>query len=203
MSEREASYRKILEADLDGANTDSEKDRLTLGLASMFDNSPELMSELERYAESAKGDVELGVDEARGQSNFPLVSGFGGLLYKEFCDRFFMAPVHQQLVESVFSKYDSCARKTDFSELDEVRTGQHKSLDSRKIVKVSVTPTEIRKAGLKRQNDARAARTRAISAVPKARDLRKRPLEGQDALQALIAKKRGRRPTPASTRSVE
>lgn len=89
VSEPEASYRRILEADLDGANTDSEKDRLTLGLFSRFDNSPELMSELERYAESAKGDVELDVDEARGLSNFPLVSGFGGLLYKEFCHRFF------------------------------------------------------------------------------------------------------------------
>lgn len=43
VSEREASYRKILEADLDEANTDSEKDRLTLGLFSMFDNSQELI----------------------------------------------------------------------------------------------------------------------------------------------------------------
>ena len=169
----------------------------------MSDNSPELMSELERYAASAKGEVELGVDEARGQSNFPLASGFGGLLYKEFCLSFFMAPVHQQLVESFFSKYDSRDRKTDFWELDEVRTGMHKSLESRNINKVSATPTEIRKAGLRRQNDARAARTRAISAVPKARDLRKRPLEGQDVLQALIAKKRGRRPAPASKRNEE
>ena len=34
-------------------------------------------------------------------------------------------------MESFFSKYDTCARKTDFPELDEVRTAQYSSLESR------------------------------------------------------------------------
>lgn len=158
---------------------------------------------MERYEESTKGDVELDVDEARGLT----FHWFGGSLaccIRSVATAFFMAPVHQQLVESFFSKNDtSCARKTDFSELDEVRTGQYRSRESRKICKVNATPTDIREAGLRRQNDARAARTRATRPVPKAREQRKRPLEGQDVLQGLIAKKRGRRAAPASTRSKE
>lgn len=36
VSEREASYREILSVDLEGADTDSKKDQLTLGLFSDF-----------------------------------------------------------------------------------------------------------------------------------------------------------------------
>ena len=42
------------------------------------------MAELELYANSAKGDVDLGV---KGVSNFPFVSVFGGQLYELFCHR--------------------------------------------------------------------------------------------------------------------
>ena len=64
VSEREASYRRILEEDLEGADTDRRKDQLTFGLYSVFGKSPALMAELVLYAKSAKGDVELGVDQA-------------------------------------------------------------------------------------------------------------------------------------------
>ena len=80
------------------------------------------MPESVLYAKSAKVDIELGVDQAQGVSNFPCVLGFGGRLYDLFCHRFFFVPIHQQLVESFFSKYDTCARKIDFPELDEIRT---------------------------------------------------------------------------------
>ena len=130
VSEREASYLRIPEEDLEGADTDGNNDQLTFGLYSVFGKSPALMAELVLYAKSAKGDVELGVDQAQGVSNFPCVSGFGGQLYDLFCLRFFFVTIHQQLVESFFSKYDTCTRKIDFSELDEVRTAQYSSLES-------------------------------------------------------------------------
>ena len=101
VSEREASCRRILE-DLEGADTDRKKDQLTFGLYSVFGKSPALMAELVLYAKSAKGDVELGVDQAQGVSNVSCVSGFGGQLYDLFCHRFFFVPIHQQLVESFF-----------------------------------------------------------------------------------------------------
>lgn len=206
VSEREASYRKYLTADLEGADTDSKKDQLTFGLFSVFSNSPDLMAELQLYAKSARGDVEIGVDQVKGVSSFPFVSGFGGRLYEMFYHRFYFAPIHQQLVESFFSKYDTCARKTDFAELDEVRTGQYSSAESRRIRAVRPTSKQIREAGNRRKSDARALRTRAHAEVPKARDLRKRPLEsGHAVLESLEGKRRGRvhsAPTPAMS-SVE
>ena len=200
VSEREASYRRILEEDLEGADTDRKEDQLTFGLYSVFGKSPALMAELVLYAKSAKGDVELrSVDEAQGASNFPCVSGFGGQLYDLFCHRFFFVPIHQQLVESFFSKYDTCARKTDFSELDEVRTAQYSSSESRTFTAVAPTPKQIREAGFRAQRDARAARTRAYNGAPKARDLRKRPLESGEAyMLTLEGKKRGRTHAPAA-----
>lgn len=163
------------------------------------------MAELELYAKSAKGDVELGV---RGVSHFPLVSGFGGQLYELFCHRFFFAPIHQQLVESFFTKYDTCARKTDFSELDEVRTRQYSSAESRKICATDPTSKQIREAGKGRQSEARVVRLKASTEVPKARDLRKRPLlNGPEVVQSLAGKKRGRGQfapeAPAGNSSVE
>lgn len=111
VSEHEVSYRKCLTADLEGVDTDSKKQQLTF---------PALMAELQHYARSARGDVEIGVDQVKGVKSFAFVSGFGGQLYEMFCHRFYFAPIHQQLVEPFFSKYDTCARKTHFPELDEV-----------------------------------------------------------------------------------
>ena len=121
------------------------------------------MAELVLYAKSAMGDVELGMDQAQGVSNFDCVSGFGGRLYDLFCHPFFFVPIHQQLVESFLSKYDTCARKTDFSELDEVRTAQYSSLESSTFTAVAPTPKQIREAGFRAQSDARVARTRAYN----------------------------------------
>ena len=177
VSEREVSYIRILEEDLEGADTDRMKDQLTFGLYSEFGKSPALMVDLVLYAKSAKGDVELGVDQAQGVSKFPCVSGFGGQLYGLFCHRFFFVPIHQLLVESFLFKYDTCARKTDFSELDEVRTAQYSSLEPRTFTAVAPTPKQVREAGFRAQSDARAARIRAYNGAPKARDLRKRPSE--------------------------
>ena len=177
----------------------TQKDQLTFGLYSVFGKSPALMAELVLYAKSAKGDVELGVDQAQGVSNFPCVSGFGGQLYDLFCLRFFFVTIHQQLVESFFSKYDTCTRKIDVSELDEVRTAQYSSLESKTISAVAPTPKQIREAGSRAQSDARAARTRAYNGAPKARDLRKRPLErGEADMLTLEGKKRGRTHVPAA-----
>ena len=76
-------------------------------------------------------------------------------------------------MESFFSKYDTCARKTDFSKLDDVRTGQYRSAESRKITAVNPTPQQIREAGKGRHNEARAVRLKTSTDGPKARDMRK------------------------------
>ena len=58
---------------------------------------------------------------------------------------------------------------------------------------VQPTSIQIREAGNRRKSDARAVRTRAHIEVPKAHDLRKRPLEnGHAVLQSLEGKRRGR-----------
>ena len=139
------------------------------------------MAELVLYAKSAKGDVELGVDQAQGVPNFPCVSGFGVSCTTCYATASFLYPSTSSWWSLFFSKYDTCARKTDFSELDEVRTAQYSSLESRTFIAVAPKPKQIREAGFRAQSDVRAARTSAYNGAPKARDLWQRPLESGEA----------------------
>ena len=76
---------------------------------------------------------------------------------------------------------------------------RYSSSESRTFIAVAPTPKQIREAGFRAQSDARAARTRAYNGAPKARDLRKRPLESGEAyMLTLEGKKRGRTHAPAA-----
>ncbi|CAN0555708.1 unnamed protein product, partial [Ectocarpus sp. 12 AP-2014] len=65
-------------------------------------------------------------------------------LYEWACHAVFFAPIHQQLVESVFSKYDLCTQKHDSRELDIVRVGQFSSSGSRRVERSDASNQEIR-----------------------------------------------------------
>lgn len=95
---------RILKRDLASANSVKEKDALTLGLFSAFDGNEKLRHELCEYASSAEGRVERGEHAAKGVSRFPTLTEFP-LLYREVCVRIYIAPVHQQLVESFFQRF--------------------------------------------------------------------------------------------------
>lgn len=118
-TELEKQFRDVLAEDLLQAVTLKEKDRLTLGLFSKVNGEANFRAELEEYAESAFGECEI-VEEGGGyeENPAPSVSNFRQiwefpLLYQWACYMIYFVPIHQQLVESFFSKYDTCTRKHD------------------------------------------------------------------------------------------
>lgn len=103
------------------------------------------------------------------------------LLYEWACCAIFFAPIQQQLVESVFSKYDS-------RELDIVRLGQFRSAQSRRIQRLKASNKQINKAGEKAMAVARALRKSASEATPNERQLRKRAHDTEQFLLDLNEK---------------
>lgn len=172
-TDRESDYRDILRKDVKEAKTAQQKDELTFGLYSVLDGDRYLRDELALYASSAKGGHVRGGEKDKGVSKFPAISEFESV-YREVRHRFYSVPIHQQLVESSFSKYDTCTRATDFSELDAVRTCQYRSSESRHILKSDAQPAEIRGAGKRRKEVASASRKKMFAQLPLERSHRKR-----------------------------
>lgn len=173
---REELYRKQLGKDLAGVTTSRRKDELTFGLFSLFDGDLVLRGALKRFAESAYEDQMTVANAPRGTSNFSPLWAFGSL-YEVVCHRFYFVPIHQQLVESFFSKFDTCVRKTDRQVMDPVRVGQFRSSESRHMQKSGATGAEIRDAGKRALAGASLAIAESYAQVPAARAQRKRVLD--------------------------
>lgn len=176
--EEEQTFLEILMDDLSEAATTQDKDKLTFGMFSKLNASAEFRKEVERYAVSAHGKKEV-VSDVDAENPTPRVSGFEmiwsfPLLYEWACHAIFFAPIHQQLVESVFSTYDTCTQKHDSREIDIVRLGQFRSRQSRRVKRLHATNKEIREAGDKALAAARALKKSASNAIPNERQLRKR-----------------------------
>ncbi|CAN0029914.1 unnamed protein product [Ectocarpus sp. 4 AP-2014] len=177
--EEEYQFLEILRDDLSAATTDEEKDELTFGVFSKLNESAEFRQEVEKYAASAHEKKEVVSDVDDVENPTPRVSGFdltwcSPLLYKWAWHAIFFAPIHQQLVESVFSTYDTCTQKHDSREIDIVRLGQFRSRQSRRVERMHATNKEIREAGDKALAVARALKKAASNAIPNERQLRKR-----------------------------
>ncbi|CAB1100448.1 unnamed protein product [Ectocarpus sp. CCAP 1310/34] len=156
-TERERQYRTQLAKDLGGTTEARRKDELTLGLFSCIDGDLSVRSELEQYANSGWGDKEIDESAPKGTSALARLFDLP-LLYRLVCHRFYFVPIHQQLIEAFFSKYDSCAKKTDMAEMDVVRVGGWKSAESRDIVCVDAIDDQIRGAGKKVLKEATEAK---------------------------------------------
>ncbi|CBJ32404.1 hypothetical protein Esi_0336_0026 [Ectocarpus siliculosus] len=175
----------ILEGDLSEATTPGEKDKLTFGMYTELNESAEFRKEVEVYAASAHEKKEVVSDDLDVDNPPPRVSAFGmiwnfPLLYEWARHAIFLAVIHEQLVGSVFSKYDTCTQQHDSREIDIVRLGQFRSAQSRRIRKLHASNHEIREAGNKAIAEARALRKAASEAVPNERQQRKR---GHDVTQ--------------------
>lgn len=184
-TEREREYRAQLEKDFGGTTEARRKDELTFGLFSLIDTDPSLRSEVERYADSEFRDKEIDEGAPEGTSSLARLFDFPRL-YELVCHRFYFVPIHQQLIEAFFSKFDSCARKTDMNEMDIIRVADWKSAESREIRCIGPTGEKIRAAGKKVQKNARNARAASYACKPAENLSRKRTLE-PDAAQALLA----------------
>lgn len=184
----ENNFLEILVEDLSDADTDEEKDKLTLGVFSKLDGCADLRQEVEKYAASAHGKKEVASDGVDAENPAPRVSGFDmlwhfPLLYEWACHAIFFAPIHQQLVESVFSKYDTCTMPSDSREIDIVRLGQFRSAQSRRIERLNATNQEIRDAGDKALAVAKSLKTSASQAIPNERQIRKREHDAKKFLR--------------------
>ncbi|CAM9251460.1 unnamed protein product, partial [Hapterophycus canaliculatus] len=170
-------FREIVKTDLAEASTAGEKDKLTLGLYSKACEDEAFRCELVRYAASAVGEnvIECDDDENNpsGVSSFTPIWTFP-LLYEWACHLIFFVPIHQQLVESLFSMYDQKSRQFDRREIDIVRIGQYRSASSRAIIRDAATPREIREAGQMAINKSRALHQESIAQTPHAEKQRKR-----------------------------
>ncbi|CAB1102369.1 unnamed protein product [Ectocarpus sp. CCAP 1310/34] len=176
--DEEHEYLEILRDDLSEAETTEEKDELTFGMFSKLNASAEFRGEVERYALSAREKKEIVVDDD-AENQAPRVSGFDmiwsfPLLYEWACHAILFAPIHQQLVESDFSTFDTCTQKHDSREIDIVRLGQFRSSHSRRVQRLYATNKEIRQAGDKAIAVARELKKSAAHAIPNERQLRKR-----------------------------
>lgn len=96
------------------------------------------------------------------------------MLYECACHAIPFALIHQQFVESVFSKYDKCTQKHDSKEIDMVRLGQFRSRQSRRVERLTASNQEIRDAGDKAIAAAEALEKAASEASPHERQIRKR-----------------------------
>lgn len=175
--EEPCGFREILKSDLAAASTAEKKDELTLGLFSKVCGNEPFRLELLSYAVSARGKAEIGNDadetNPSGVSSFPAIWTFP-LLYEWACHLIFFVPIHQQLVESLFSIYDQKTRQFDRREIDIVRIGQYRSASSRAIVRDAVTAREIRVAGQMAIDKSRASQRASIAETPHAQKQRKR-----------------------------
>ncbi|CBJ28869.1 expressed unknown protein [Ectocarpus siliculosus] len=194
-TEREREYRTQLVKDLGGTTDARRKDELTFGLFSRIDSDRSVRNELEQYANSGWGDKEVDQGAPKGTSALARLFDFP-LLYKLVCHRFYFVPIHQQLIEAFFSKFDSCAQKTDMAEMDIVRVGGWKSAESRDIVCADATGEKIRAAGKKVLEKAREAKAVSHARKPAENLSRKRVLEPEaaDDLLVTLEKEGNRRP---------
>lgn len=169
---------------LASANSTREKDELILGLFTVFNESDELRSQLRTYGSSAQGRVERSEHAEKGVSSFPTLPEFP-LIYRQVCVRIYIGVVQQQLVESFFSKYDTCTLPSDSNEMDRVRTGQYKSPGSATISARGAKPRQIRDAGSAALQKARVVRKEVSATLPLERSQHKRPVDGRAVLKSL------------------
>lgn len=201
-SKLELSYRDTMLADVDKVLKDQgvpqlctdQKDELTLGWYSLVNDNATVMQELQAYSQFPGGEFHK---DACLQKISELPS-----LYLLVRRRIYMALIHQQLIESWFSKHDTCTRATDSVEMTQARVGQYRSCRSRQIVATNVTPVAIRVAGSRVKVSAKLLRETAQAAAPLARDQRKRPLGDAEAeaLEAACAAAGGSRTRGARVR---
>ena len=149
---------------------------MTFGLFSLFRKDADLKSALVDFAESAHGDKKIDVGALKGTSSFTPLWEFRPL-YKQAYHRFYFALIHQQLVESFFSKYDTCARKMDMAVMDALRCGQYRSDESRPFKAGGVSGKEIRTAGKRALASCKAAKVAKYAQAPAARVTQKRTLD--------------------------
>ncbi|CAB1102116.1 unnamed protein product [Ectocarpus sp. CCAP 1310/34] len=152
------------------------ENKLTLGMFSKLAASAEFREELERYAASAHEKKKV-VSDVDVENQTPRVSGFDMIwtfpqLYEWACHAVFFAPIHQQLVESSSSTYDTGTQKHDSRELDIVRLGQFSSRGSRRVERLDSSNQEIRDEGDKAIAVATVLKKSASHAVPNERQLR-------------------------------
>ena len=164
-TELESNYRKLLTEDMADAETTAQKD--TVGIYSLLEQDEKLREQVMLYSSEAQGEARVKADRAEpnGVSAFYPISKYDKM-YRTVRDRFLFVPIHQQLVKSYFSKFDSCARAPNSSELDAVRTGQYRSAQSRHITADNPTPQEVRNAGKAAQDNARALKLKLFSQLP-------------------------------------
>ncbi|CAB1117698.1 unnamed protein product [Ectocarpus sp. CCAP 1310/34] len=105
------------------------------------------------------------------------------LLYEWARHAILFAPIHQQLVKSVCSTYDTCTQKHDSREIGIVRLGQFRSSQSRRVQRLHATNKEIREAGDKVIAVARELKKSAAQAIPNDWQLRKRVLDTKQFLR--------------------
>ena len=154
--------------DLKGLSSLAQKDYLTQGVFSAVYDSPDLLAQLREYANSTHDTHDVSV-------TLPPISDYP-LLYQMAKYRVWFVPIHQQLVESFFSKLDTCVRGTDYQEMDSVRTGQYRTSRSRHVRATNLEPKGLRLASKGTKLSAKLKREAARRAVPCARQTRKRSL---------------------------
>ena len=138
-----------------------------------------MKSELTKYSELAWG---------RQDKNFVIPVLEFPSLYREFCARFYFAPVNQQLIESIFSKVNGCILSTDPPEIDALRIGQYRSKDSRAIFAAGVSASAIREKGKVALSAGRKDKKRKAESTPCARHQRKRLLETDEQKSSFLNK---------------
>lgn len=94
------------------------------------------------------------------------------------------------IVESFFSKLDTCTRATDPPEMDAVRTARLRSSEWRDITVCTPSPAQICEAGTQVQDGARKLKSRLYAARPLARHHRKKTLS-KEAREQLLANMTG------------
>lgn len=176
--EEHHDFREIFEKDLSEATTTAEKDKLTLGMYSKVDKGGAFRDQLDMYASSAFEKAVIGDDgdqenPSSGTSSFPQIWEFP-LLYEWACHLICFVPIHQQLVESLFSMYDKRTQMSDQREIDIVRIGQYHGAESRPIGRVAATSKEIHESGNLAIGSARASKKTTQTTTPHARRQRKR-----------------------------
>lgn len=100
-----------------------------------------------------------------------------GSLYEMACQRCYFVPIHHQLVESFYSKFDTCAKKTDTAVIDSAGCCQFRLDESGHFRQIGATGEEIH-----------GTRTRATSSARATHSPRKRVLgpEGGAAVLELV-----------------
>lgn len=140
------------------------------------DDDAAFRHKLEQNAASARGRAEIGDDEEVEKPSFK--SSFSPmwtcpLVYKWACELTVFVPIHQRLVQSLFSLHDNRSQTFHQREADVVRIGQYRSAGSRAIGREVTTGREICDAGKAAIRSARVAKREQYIATLHPRNQRK------------------------------